>query len=320
MSAIDHFLALGMAPEDARSRADFVDRVGRGFLEVVGGPAAWTWFVPGRLELVGKHTDYAGGRSLLAAVPRGFAVAAGPRADGIVRAIDLADGARADIDPADDAHTRRGWSSYVQVVARRFARNFPGAALGLDLVFVERPASRGRALELERPRRRGCHGAGDARAARRSRGMAGPHSQRRRRGVVLRVRRERHGLRRTARVGRRGHARRQRGPHGDSRLPVRSRESVPLRARDTTRRHGAAVTLVLRRGVERRARRQSRIRARPVQPRVPGHARAARVLEPGGAGAGAVAGRRADRNRSPARTRAARGRQFTRATSPRANC
>ena len=32
------------------------------------------WFVPGRLEVLGKHTDYAGGRSLLAAVDRGITV------------------------------------------------------------------------------------------------------------------------------------------------------------------------------------------------------------------------------------------------------
>ncbi len=32
------------------------------------------WFVPGRLEVFGKHTDYAGGNSLLAAVDRGITV------------------------------------------------------------------------------------------------------------------------------------------------------------------------------------------------------------------------------------------------------
>ena len=32
------------------------------------------WFVPGRLEVLGKHTDYMGGRSLLAAVDRGITV------------------------------------------------------------------------------------------------------------------------------------------------------------------------------------------------------------------------------------------------------
>ena len=32
------------------------------------------WFVPGRLEVLGKHTDYAGGNSLLAAVEQGITV------------------------------------------------------------------------------------------------------------------------------------------------------------------------------------------------------------------------------------------------------
>ena len=32
------------------------------------------WFVPGRLEVLGKHTDYVGGRSLLAAVDRGITI------------------------------------------------------------------------------------------------------------------------------------------------------------------------------------------------------------------------------------------------------
>ena len=51
--------------------------------------------MPGRIEVFGKHTDYAGGRSLLAAVPRGFAVAASPRNDGRVRVMDVRYGTRA---------------------------------------------------------------------------------------------------------------------------------------------------------------------------------------------------------------------------------
>jgi galactokinase len=38
-------------------------------------------FVPGRIEVLGKHTDYAGGSSLLLAVDRGFTFEAEPRAD-----------------------------------------------------------------------------------------------------------------------------------------------------------------------------------------------------------------------------------------------
>jgi len=33
-------------------------------------------FVPGRIEFLGKHTDYAGGRSLLCAIDRGIAAVA----------------------------------------------------------------------------------------------------------------------------------------------------------------------------------------------------------------------------------------------------
>jgi galactokinase len=110
--------------------------VRRGFAARSGQPPEWSWFVPGRLEVFGKHTDYAGGRSLLAAVPRGFGVAAGPRPDRLVRVIDVRYGSRAEIDPHDDRGALSGWASYVQVVARRFARNFPGAALGLDLAIA----------------------------------------------------------------------------------------------------------------------------------------------------------------------------------------
>ena len=35
------------------------------------------WFVPGRIEVLGKHTDYGGGRSLICAAERGFSVVAG---------------------------------------------------------------------------------------------------------------------------------------------------------------------------------------------------------------------------------------------------
>jgi galactokinase len=45
-------------------------------------------------------------------------------------------GSHTEIDPHDHAGALTGWASYVQVVARRFARNFPGAALGVDLAIA----------------------------------------------------------------------------------------------------------------------------------------------------------------------------------------
>ena len=99
----------------------------------LGRAARWAWFVPGRIEVFGKHTDYAGGRSLVAAVPRGFAVVAGPRTRrhrlGRRRAMAGRDGRSP---RATSARSFTGWANYVAVVARRLASNFPGAELGTD--------------------------------------------------------------------------------------------------------------------------------------------------------------------------------------------
>jgi galactokinase len=130
------FEALGMTADEAASRASLVERVTEAFVHEVGREPRWRWFVPGRIEVFGKHTDYAGGRSLLAAVPRGFAVAAGPRDEGRVRVVDARYRVSAEIDPADRETKHTGWASYVQVVARRLAANFPGATLGIDIVLA----------------------------------------------------------------------------------------------------------------------------------------------------------------------------------------
>ena len=46
--------------------------------------AAW-YHVPGRIEVLGKHTDYAGGRSLVCAIEKGFCVRTAARTDRVVR-------------------------------------------------------------------------------------------------------------------------------------------------------------------------------------------------------------------------------------------
>jgi galactokinase len=48
--------------------------------------AAHAFFVPGRIEVLGKHTDYAGGRSLIAAAEQGICLLAVPREDQMIRA------------------------------------------------------------------------------------------------------------------------------------------------------------------------------------------------------------------------------------------
>lgn len=83
------------------------------------------FWVPGRVEVLGKHTDYAGGRSLLMAAQRGLALLATPRRDAVLEAmvsgagrvrIELGGGLR----PA-----AANWTRYAMTVARRLARNFP---------------------------------------------------------------------------------------------------------------------------------------------------------------------------------------------------
>jgi len=125
----------GMPSGDLQGRVALVESVVADFEQTTGHAPAWVWWVPGRIELFGKHTDYAGGRSLVAAVPRGFAVAAAPRADGRVVARD----ARGPVDmqcvPTDETAVFKGWTNYIAVVARRLVRNFPAADLGTDIVF-----------------------------------------------------------------------------------------------------------------------------------------------------------------------------------------
>jgi galactokinase len=94
------------------------------------------WFVPGRIEVLGKHTDYAGGRSLLCAVERGFCVTAIPRDDDVMRVVDVGNGVEATFRVSEDQAGETRWRTYPATVARRVARNFPGTLRGADIAFA----------------------------------------------------------------------------------------------------------------------------------------------------------------------------------------
>lgn len=97
-------------------------------------------FVPGRIEVLGKHTDYAGGRTMVAAADRGFCMVYRRRDTAEVTMIDVARGDGADMiafDMEADLVPRAGhWSNYPMTAARRIARNFPEAQLGADIAFA----------------------------------------------------------------------------------------------------------------------------------------------------------------------------------------
>jgi galactokinase len=93
-------------------------------------------WVPGRIEFLGKHTDYAGGRSLLCLVERGIRMTATPRADDVVRVRDMRSNDTIECRFDRDLVRPRGhWANYPFTVVRRLARDFPGARTGADLSF-----------------------------------------------------------------------------------------------------------------------------------------------------------------------------------------
>jgi galactokinase len=93
------------------------------------GRAPRLFRAPGRVNLIGEHTDYNDGFVLPMALERETVVAAAPRADRLVRvhALDLNDQAEFDLDRPGPR--RRGlWLDYVEGVAQALLRR--GVALG----------------------------------------------------------------------------------------------------------------------------------------------------------------------------------------------
>jgi galactokinase len=126
----------GMRPAESRAKAGVFAAALRSLGEfrepAFGEP--YLVFVPGRIEVLGKHTDYAGGRSLLAAVERGFCVTAVPRQDATIRIVDASNGEKATFEFGPDLMPTVGhWSNYPMTVARRLARNFDGPLRGADI-------------------------------------------------------------------------------------------------------------------------------------------------------------------------------------------
>ena len=130
--------AAGLTDKEARRKRELFGEVGSALERAApGGEPVRRWFVPGRIEVLGKHTDYAGGRSLLCAVGRGFCVAGAPRADPTVRVTDVAKAltAEAPLDPELEP-SARDWSVYLQTVTARVAQNFAGPLRGAEIALA----------------------------------------------------------------------------------------------------------------------------------------------------------------------------------------
>jgi len=131
--------AAGMNAKTSLNKASLLHRLS-GELAAIRGEepsSRCVFFVPGRVEFLGKHTDYAGGRSIVCAIDRGICLTAAPRADAHIRLLDV--GLSSTVSFAFDASVEPSpghWSNFPMTVACRMARDFPGTCIGADIVFA----------------------------------------------------------------------------------------------------------------------------------------------------------------------------------------
>jgi galactokinase len=94
------------------------------------GRAVAVCFVPGRVEVFGKHTDYAGGHSLLAAVDRGFVCISALNGADQVRMVENDPRfGRCEFALSPFIEPKTGhWSNYPMTMTRRLAGNFSSPA------------------------------------------------------------------------------------------------------------------------------------------------------------------------------------------------
>lgn len=115
---ISLLLDRGCSQEQASRLSGHFDRLGPGTVRL---------FVPGRIELVGNHVDYAGGSSLTMATSRGLAVVADPIAESVLRVEVASQGLAADF-PLETSIRGEGWATYPATLIRRIMGNIPSAS------------------------------------------------------------------------------------------------------------------------------------------------------------------------------------------------
>ncbi|MEO7522370.1 MAG: galactokinase family protein [Gemmatimonas sp.] len=94
------------------------------------------WIVPGRIEVLGKHVDYAGGRSLLCTVQRGIVIVARPHE---ARTLVLRDARRREalaLSFDEPAHGALPWTVYPITVKERLRLNFGDVLRGADIAIA----------------------------------------------------------------------------------------------------------------------------------------------------------------------------------------
>lgn len=132
----------GMSAEESAAKAAIFEKLCRELHRLRELKAAdfvqqdFAHFVPGRLEVFGKHTDYAGGRSIVGAIERGICLVASRRVDSRIRVADIGRASFVEFELGANIEATAGhWSNFPMTVARRMARDFPELQTGADVVF-----------------------------------------------------------------------------------------------------------------------------------------------------------------------------------------
>ncbi|MEW9548108.1 galactokinase [Nonomuraea sp. NPDC050783] len=105
-------------------------RVVEAFRAAFGADPQTVWHAPGRVNLIGEHTDYNDGFVLPFAVPWGVNAAVSPRADGTIRLLSLqSSGEPLTLATHEEA---KGWARYVVGVVEMLGDRVAGADIAVD--------------------------------------------------------------------------------------------------------------------------------------------------------------------------------------------
>ncbi|MEO3789055.1 galactokinase [Nonomuraea sp. B10E15] len=105
-------------------------RVVEAFRAAYGASPETVWHAPGRVNLIGEHTDYNDGFVLPFAVPWGVTAAITPRADATIRLLSLqADGGPLTLAGHEES---TGWTRYVVGVLAMLGDRVSGADIAID--------------------------------------------------------------------------------------------------------------------------------------------------------------------------------------------
>lgn len=104
--------------------------------DINGESPAYGFFIPGRIEILGKHTDYVGGSSIIATPDRGFCLIVVPRNDKkvVITTDGLKDTTVFELNPHILPKVGH-WSNYSKTVARRIVNDFGEDLNGCSIAF-----------------------------------------------------------------------------------------------------------------------------------------------------------------------------------------